>query len=106
MDIGTWTASDATNPLNAVFATILDGAATGQVAVAIRYGYALAPGPDPIETYLPVGLRLSYAYDGVQPIIAQVTEWDGDNHPVSPGGLWAFGINLYSSLDQTLRRPC
>lgn len=105
LDIGTWSATPATNPLNAVFTTILDGAPTGQVAVAIRYGYALAPGPDPIETYLPVGLRPSYAYDGVQPIIARVTEWDAENHPVSPGGLWAFGINLYSSLDQTLRRP-
>lgn len=105
LDIGVWTSDPATNPLGPVFAAILDGAATGQVAISIRYGYALTPGPDPIETYLPVGLRPYYSYDGVEPIITQVDRWDADHQPVSSGGLWAFGISLYSSLDEALRRP-
>jgi hypothetical protein len=106
IDIGLWTTDPATNPLVPVFDTIFDGnSADRQISVAIRYGYALSPGADPIESYLPVALHPRYEYSGVAPIIGATDIWYGENLPATVGGLWAFGISLYSSLDSALDRP-
>lgn len=106
IDIGVWTTDPATNPLGPVFDTIFDGDPAGrQVSVAVRYGYALTPGADPIESYLPVALHPRYEYSGVAPIIGATDAWYGENLPATAGGLWAFGISLYSSLDAALDRP-
>jgi hypothetical protein len=106
IDIGLWTTDPETNPLVPVFDTIFDGNSTDrQVSVAIRYGYALTPGADPIESYLPVALHPRYEYSGVAPIISATDIWYRENLPATVGGLWAFGISLYSSLDSALDRP-
>ena len=106
LDIGVWTTNPATNPLNAVFEAIFDGDPIGrETTIAIRYGYALTPGPDPIETYLPVALQPRALYEGVAPIVQATQAWDDANQPVRDGGLWAFAISLYSSLDEALDRP-
>jgi LysM repeat protein len=106
LDIGTWTTVPETNPLNGVFDAIFDGDPDGrETSIAIRYGYALTPGPDPIETYLPVALQPRQLYEGVSPIIEATEDWDNANQPVRDGGLWAFAISLYSSLDEALDRP-
>jgi hypothetical protein len=105
-DIGPWTDNPATNPLNGVFEAIFDGDPAGrETSIAIRYGYALTAGPDPIETYLPVALQPRELYEGVSPIVQAVEAWDSANQPVRDGGLWAFAISLYSSLDAALDRP-
>jgi hypothetical protein len=107
--IGTWTTDPATNPLTAVFNAMFDNDPAGrEIAVAARYGYALVPGATPIETFLPVALHPRYTYDQattVQGIITAVENWASAAQPVTTGGLWGFGISMYSSTDPALDRP-
>ncbi|GGB42500.1 hypothetical protein GCM10011505_24840 [Tistrella bauzanensis] len=107
--IGTWTTDPATNPLTAVFNAMFDNDPAGrEIAVAARYGYALVPGETPIETFLPVALHPRYTYDQattVQGIITAVESWASAAQPVTTGGLWGFGISMYSSTDPALDRP-
>lgn len=109
LDIGTWTISAATNPLGPLFDAIFDGDPAGrEIAIAIRYGYTLVASDPPIETLLPVKLHPRFLYDPastVASIIEAVETWAGQVQPVTVGGLWGFGISLYSSTDPSLDRP-
>jgi len=109
LDIGTWTISAATNPLGPLFDAVFDGDPAGrEIAVAIRYGYTLVASDPPIETLLPVKLHPRFRYDPattVQSIIDAAQNWESQVLPVTAGGLWGFGITLYSSTDPALDRP-
>lgn len=109
LDIGIWTDTAATNPLTELFDEIFDHDPAGrEIAVAIRYGYTLVPSDPPIETLLPVMLHPRFVYDPastVQSIIDAVEHWADQVQPVTAGGLWGFGISLYSSTDPSLDRP-
>lgn len=112
--IGTWTTDPATNPLTPVFAQLF-GAATNNrtISCGIRYGYELAtsPGGDRIVPYLPVKFRPKFTYvptlatGTVQQIITAVQDWFGQEQPVTTGGEWMIGLNLYSSVDGQMDRP-
>jgi hypothetical protein len=109
LDIGTWTDDPATNPLTPLFDEIFDHDPLGrEISVAIRYGYTLVPSDPPIETLLPALLHPRFVFDPattVANIIEAVEEWSDAVQPVTTGGLWGFGISLYSSTDPALDRP-
>lgn len=112
--IGTWTTNPATNPLGAVFNQLF-GAATNNrtISCGIRYGYELATSDDgsKIVPYLPVKFRPKFVYDPtvatgtVSEIIEAVQSWYSQQLPVTTGGEWLIGLNLYSSVDGQLDRP-
>lgn len=107
--IGLWTTDPATNPLVPVFAQLF-GAATANrtISCGIRYGYELAVSSDSkIVPYLPVKFRPKFTYDAntVSEIITAVQEWFAQAQPITTGGEYLFGINLYSSVDGQLDRP-
>lgn len=112
--IGTWTTDPATNPLTPLFNTLF-GAATDNrtISCGIRYGYELATAPDGerIVPYLPVAFRPKFIYvpdlatGTVQQIITAVQTWYDQVLPVTTGGEWMIGLNLYSSVDGQMDRP-
>ena len=112
--IGAWTTDPATNPLTSVFNKLFGDATVNRtISCAIRYGYELAtsPGGDRIVPYLPVSLRPKFFYDPVtatgtvQQIITVVQDWFAKMQPVTTGGEWLIGLNLYSSVDGQMDRP-
>jgi len=109
LDIGQWTDVAATNPLSTLFDTMFDGDPTGrEIALSIRYGYTLVASDPPIETLLPVKLHPRFVYDPattVASIIAALESWTDQVEPVTAGGVWGFGISLYSQTDGSLDRP-
>lgn len=110
LQIGDWPADPATgNPLVPFFDAVFDGSPADRVvAIGARYGYRLADGDPPLEAYLPVLQSTSGPYDPAT-TVAEVTgllqRWRGDNEPAAAGGLWAFWVSLWSSLDPGLDRP-
>jgi hypothetical protein len=113
LPIGTWTTDPATNPLGPVF-TQLFGTATNNrtISCGIRYGYELATSGDAkIVPYLPVKFRPKFTYDPtvatgtVDQVIDAVQSWYTQQQPVTTGGEWLIGLNLYSSVDGQLDRP-
>ena len=112
--IGAWTIDSATNPLTPVFSQLF-GAATNDRTIScdIRYGYELAVSPsgDKIVSSLPVAFLAKVIYDPkpatgtVQQIIAAVQSWYGQVQPLTTGGEWLIGLNLYSSVDGQLDSP-
>jgi hypothetical protein len=112
--IGVWTTDPATNPLTPVFAQLF-GAATSNrtISCGVRYGYELAtsPGGERIVPYLPVKFRPKFIYDPatatgtVQQVITAVQSWYTQMQPVTTGGEWLIGLNLYSSVDGQLDSP-
>ena len=112
--IGVWTTDPATNPLTPVFAQLF-GAATSNrtISCSVRYGYELAtsPGGERIVPYLPVKFRPKFIYDPatatgtVQQVITAVQSWYTQMQPVTTGGEWLIGLNLYSSVDGQLDSP-
>jgi len=112
--IGMWTTDPATNPLTSVFKRLFGDATDNRtISCAIRYGYELAtsPGGDRIVPYLPVSFRPKFTYDPViatgtvQQIITVVQTWFTEMQPVTTGGEWLIGLNLYSSVDGQMDRP-
>jgi len=112
--IGSWTTDPVTNPLTPLFNTLF-GAATDNrtISCGIRYGYELAtsPGGERIVPYLPVAFRPKFLYvpapatGTVQQIITAVQTWYDQVLPVTTGGEWMIGLNLYSSVDGQMDRP-
>jgi hypothetical protein len=109
LEIGTWSYPPAGNPLVPLFATLFNGApAERTIAVGVRYGYQLAPGNPPLESYLPVNQSAAVPYDAATTILdisAALQEWFNTAQPVVDGGRWAFWIDMYSTVDPALRRP-
>lgn len=111
--VGAWTTDPATNPLTPVFNQLFGGATSNRtISCGIRYGYELATaGSERIVPYLPVKFRPKFIYDPnsatgtVQQIITAVDSWYSQVRPVTTGGEWLIGLNLYSSVDGQLDRP-
>jgi hypothetical protein len=112
--IGPWTIDPATNPLTSVFERLFGEATDNRtISCAVRYGYELATSPsgDRIVPYLPVSFRPKFTYDPVtatgtvEQIITVVDTWFKEMKPVTTGGEWLIGLNLYSSVDGQMDRP-
>jgi hypothetical protein len=108
LPIGTWSSDPAAGPLPALFDTIFDGDPTNRtIMIGVRYGYELAPGNPPVETYLPVlqSPSVPYASDTQTKLTDAVDTWQTGTNPTATGGRWVFWIDMHSMIDTTLMRP-
>jgi hypothetical protein len=106
--IGTWSYDPASSPLTPLFGTLFDGDSKGRcVAVGVRYGYQLAAGDPPLESYLPAlqSPVVDYGDDTVADTCTSLQAWFDEASPATIGGRWSFWIDLYSTVDPSLRRP-
>jgi hypothetical protein len=108
LDIGKWSYDPATCPLTRMFGTIFDDSFDNRVITCgVRYGYQLAAGPPPLESYLPVkqSASMPYVSSMVGDIASALSAWAQREVPTVTGGRWMFWITLYSTVDSGLERP-
>jgi hypothetical protein len=106
--IPAWSWDPLAGPLPAMFDTIFDGDSAGRtIALGVRYGYRLADGNPPIETYLPVVQSPSRPYGPATPadLVDAVHRWWDSAQPATDGGRLVIWIDLHSTLDPSLVRP-
>ncbi|CAM2070559.1 hypothetical protein SCOR_34610 [Sulfidibacter corallicola] len=77
------------------------------IGFAIRYGYTLAEGDPPLQTFLPVALHpRTRVDDQTVPGVADTIEaWKEKVDPVQTGGCWSFDLSLYSTVNPDQTRP-
>lgn len=101
LQIGAWSDSLAGNPLGAAIETLVAGGPSLEVALSVRYAYALQDGdhgPDAPVAEIPVLLVPRRPYDGVGQIIAATTAWREATAPQALGARWVFELSLFSTL--------
>ena len=101
LQIGVWSDSLAGNPLGAAIETLVAGGPSLEVALSVRYAYALEAGddgPDAPVAEIPVLLVPRRPYDGVGQIFAAMTAWREATAPQALGARWVFELSLFSTL--------
>jgi hypothetical protein len=108
LEIGTWSYEASRSPLTPLFGTLFHEKPGGRrVTLGVRYGYQLAAGDPPLESYLPVkqSAVVDYGHDTVADTCASLETWFDQASPAVEGGRWAFWIDVYSTVDPSLQRP-
>jgi hypothetical protein len=107
-DIGEWSDTPASNPLDAVFRTVFEGDGTARsITCGIRYGFELGGSAIiPLVTQLPVKLRPRFQYDDnstVADIVDEVIGWRQAESPATTGGEWVFSLTMFAGVPGTDR---
>ena len=108
LDMGDWKSEVSHNPITGLFDTLFGGNFKDrEVGFNIRYRYALSGGEMPLETFLPVALHPRAKVDDKtrSSIIEVCKNWESDVAPITTGGMWCFGVSMYSTINPKLERP-